>query len=297
MSGASATLRHPSWLTGLLPLVVLAAAIAAFVGFGAPGLGERNGVPVEELAVEKTTLRPGTIEIAVRNDGPDPVRISQALVNDSFAPFEQSRASIGRLTSGEVKIDYPWVEGEAYAVTLLTSTGGTVDATIDVAAETPGTDLGFLGLMGLIGLYVGVIPVAIGMLWLPWIRTIDPRYVQFLLAVTLGLLAFLGIDALLEGTEFAGQGSQAFGGAALVMSRRPRRSADRLSMRPSTSRSSSSGPPTTAASRRSRETSSPATAAIRTTPGTWPCRRSPTGSRVRRWHPKSWASDGVRRVA
>ena len=70
--------------------------------------------------------------------------------------------------------------------------------------------------MALVGLYVGVIPVAIGMLWLPWIRRIDPRYVQFLLALTLGLLAFLGIDALLEGTEFAGEGAQAFGGAALV---------------------------------------------------------------------------------
>ena len=70
--------------------------------------------------------------------------------------------------------------------------------------------------MALIGLYVGVIPVTIGMLWLPWIRRIDPRYVQFLLALTLGLLAFLGVDAALEGTEIAATGSQAFGGAALV---------------------------------------------------------------------------------
>ena len=70
--------------------------------------------------------------------------------------------------------------------------------------------------MALVGLYVGVIPVAIGMLWLPWIRRIDPRWVQFLLALTVGLLAFLGVDALLEGTEFAGPGPQAFGGAALV---------------------------------------------------------------------------------
>ena len=91
-----------------------------------------------------------------------------------------------------------------------------MNASIEVAAETPDADLGFFGLMALVGLYVGVIPVAIGMLWLPWIRRIDPRYVQFLLALTLGLLAFLGIDALLEGTEFAGEGSQAFGGAALV---------------------------------------------------------------------------------
>ena len=70
--------------------------------------------------------------------------------------------------------------------------------------------------MALVGLYVGVIPVAIGMLWLPWIRSVDPRFVQFLLALTLGLLAFLGVDALLEGSEFAGSGSEAFGGALLV---------------------------------------------------------------------------------
>ena len=34
-------------------------------------------------------------------------------------------------------IQYPWIEGEAYEVVLLTSTGGTVDESIEVAAETP----------------------------------------------------------------------------------------------------------------------------------------------------------------
>ena len=70
--------------------------------------------------------------------------------------------------------------------------------------------------MALIGLYVGVIPVAIGMLWLPWVRSVDARWMRFLLAFTVGLLAFLGIDALLEGTELAGEGAEALGGAALV---------------------------------------------------------------------------------
>jgi zinc transporter ZupT len=87
---------------------------------------------------------------------------------------------------------------------------------IDVAAETPEADIGFYGLMALVGLYVGLIPVAIGMLWLPWIRRIDPRWVQFVLALTIGLLAFLGLDALLEGTEIAATGPQALGGASLV---------------------------------------------------------------------------------
>ena len=207
--------RVPAWLAGLVPLLILGVAIAAFVALDAPGL-ERNGVPVEELSVERTVLHPGEIELTVRNDGPDPVTIAQAVVNDGFADFSQTSEEIGRLGASTVTVQYPWLEGEAYEVVLITSTGGTVNASIDVAAETPEADLGFFGLMALVGVYVGVIPVAIGMLWLPWIRRIDPRYVQFLLALTLGLLAFLGIDALLEGTEFAGEGSQAFGGAALV---------------------------------------------------------------------------------
>jgi ZIP family zinc transporter len=70
--------------------------------------------------------------------------------------------------------------------------------------------------MALLGIYVGVIPVALGMLWLPFVRRIDRRWVQLLLALTVGLLAFLAIDAAEEGVEVAQSGSQAFGGAALV---------------------------------------------------------------------------------
>jgi zinc transporter, ZIP family len=208
--------RLPAWLVGLLPLALLAVAIGAFVGLGSPGL-ERNGVPVEELSVERTTLRPGAIELVVRNDGPDAVAIRQALVNDAFVAFDQTAEEIGRLEGDTVTIDYPWIEGEAYAVRLMTATGGTVDHEIAVAAETPEADAGFYGLMALVGLYVGVIPVAIGMLWLPWVRRIDPRWVQFLLALTVGLLAFLGVDALLEGSEIAAGGAQALGGAMLVL--------------------------------------------------------------------------------
>ena len=207
-------LRSP-WLTGLVPLVVLAGAIVLFVALDAPGL-ERNGVPVEELSVERTVLQPGEIELRVRNDGPDPIEIRQVFVNDAFVAFDQSDAELGRLESGEVSIEYPWIEGEAYEVGLLTASGGTIDHSIEVAAETPDADVGFYGLMALIGLYVGVIPVAIGMLWLPWVRRIDQRFVQFVLALTVGLLGFLGIDALLEGTEIAATGAEAFGGAALV---------------------------------------------------------------------------------
>jgi zinc transporter, ZIP family len=207
--------RLPRWLAGLLPLAVLAAAIGAFVALGAPGL-ERNGVPVEELAVERTVLRPGEIELHVRNDGPDAVRVRQAIVNDAFATFEIDDADLGRLDAARITIAYPWIEGQAYDVALLTETGATVETAIDAAAETPAADGGFYALMGAIGIYVGIIPVAIGMLWLPWLRAIPPRRLRFLLALTAGLLAFLGLEALLEGTEIAAGGPGAFGGAALV---------------------------------------------------------------------------------
>ncbi|MGH2713573.1 MAG: ZIP family metal transporter [Thermoleophilaceae bacterium] len=214
-AAATRTRRRPAWLAGLVPLVVLAVAIGLFVALDAPGL-DRIGVPEEELTVERTVLKPGEIELHLRNDGADPVRIEQAIVNDGFASFSQTDEEIGRLAATEVSVQYPWIEGQAYEVILLTSTGGTIDHAIDVAVETPDADLSFYGLMALIGLYVGVIPVAIGMLWLPWVRTVDARWMRFLLAFTVGLLAFLGIDALLEGTELAGTGPEALGGAALV---------------------------------------------------------------------------------
>src|SRR5215216_1893713 len=207
--------RRPPWLAGAAPLAILAVAIGLFVLLGAPGL-ERIGVPQESLTVERTVLKPGEIQLHVRNDGPDPVRVRQVIVNDGFAPFTQTNDDVGRLGGSELDVEYPWIEGQDYEVRLLTDTGVTIDHTITAATETPGADIGFYGLMALIGLYVGIIPVAIGMLWLPWLRGVDARWIKFLLAFTIGLLAFLGIEALLEGTDIANTSAQVFGGAALV---------------------------------------------------------------------------------
>jgi zinc transporter, ZIP family len=209
--------RAPAWLLGLAPLLVIAAAIAAFAALGGPGLGDRSGPPVEDLAIERTVLRPGEIELTVRNDGPDPVEIAQVAVNDGYAAFEASDGrSIGRLGSTTLDVAYPWIEGEAYSISLLTSTGGTIEHEIPVAAETPAADAGFFGLMALLGVYVGVIPVSLGMLWLPFLRRIGAVWLRVLIAFTIGLLAFLAVDAGLEGLEIAGAAPTAFGAAALV---------------------------------------------------------------------------------
>ena len=220
MEGRAAALpssRIPVWALGLVPLLLIVAAVAAFALLDGPGLAERRGPPAEELVVERTALSPGVIELTVRNDGPDAVTIAQAVVNDAFAQFSGGGSPIGRLETATVRISQPWMEGEAYEVVLLTSSGGTIAHEIPVAVETPSADLSFFGLMALLGIYVGVIPVALGMLWLPWIRSIPPGWLRAVMALTVGLLAFLAIDATLEGLELAGEGSQAFGGAGLVL--------------------------------------------------------------------------------
>ncbi|MDX6553420.1 MAG: zinc transporter, family [Gaiellales bacterium] len=211
------TAQLPGWVLGVAPLLLIAAAIGVFAALGGPGLGERRGPPAEELVTEKTTLRPGVIELTVRNDGPDDVAIAQVTVNDAFAQFSGANEPIGRLQTATIRIQQPWIEGEAYDVVLLTSAGGTIVHRIPVAVATPQTDLSFFGLMALLGVYVGVIPIALGMLWLPWIRGMASRWLRVLMALTVGLLAVLAVDATLEGLNLAANGSQAFGGPALVL--------------------------------------------------------------------------------
>lgn len=207
---------RPPWLLGLAPLAVIVVALAALLALGGDTLGERNGPPVERLAVERTTLRPGTIELTVRNPGPDPVTIAQVFVNDAYVDFSGGEAEIGRLAGARLALDYPWQEGAPLLITLLTSTGATIEHEVEAAVETPAAGSGFYGLMTLLGIYVGVIPVLLGMLFLPFLRRVGAAWIRVLLAATIGLLGFLAVDAWIEGSEVAAAGSGAFGGIELL---------------------------------------------------------------------------------
>ncbi len=210
--------RAPAWALGLVPLFLIAGAAALLALLGAPGLGERTGPPAEELAVERTVLRPGEIQLTVRNDGPDAVDVAQVTVNDAFVPFTASDGyRVGRLEATTLAITYPWIEGEAYEISVLTSTGATIEHQIPVAAETPEASSSFFALMALLGVYVGVIPVALGMLWLPFVRRISEGWIRLLIAFTVGLLIVLGVNAGLEGLEIGSTAPSAFGGQALVL--------------------------------------------------------------------------------
>lgn len=205
----------PGWLLGAGPLLLIVVAIGAFALAGGPGLGDRRGPPAEELQIENTTLRPGEIELNVRNAGPDAVEVAQVAVNDAFVDFEGG-GELGRLDSEKLKLVYPWQEGSQYEISMLLSSGTTVTHQIAAATETPTADAGFFGLMALLGIYVGLIPVGLGMLFTPFLRTIRERWLQVLMAATIGLLGFLAVDAYLEGLDLGAAAPSAFGGVQLL---------------------------------------------------------------------------------
>ena len=211
--------RGPGWvLLGLLPLLGLGVLLAFIVLEGAE-VGRQDAPPVEDLSVQRVAL-PTEYEfvLTVRNGGPEPVTLSQVVVNDAIWDFEaEPDRTIPRLGSATVTIPYSWVEGEAYEIVLITSTGTTFDAEVPVAVLTPQFSGETFWSYALIGTYVGVIPVALGLLWYPFLRRLGSAGINFVLAMTIGLLAFLVIDTLEEALEVAAELPGVFSGVPLVV--------------------------------------------------------------------------------
>ena len=99
---------------------------------------------------------------------------------------------------------------------FVTSTGATFEYTIDVARTSPDADAATLFNLALLGLFVGVVPVALGMMTLPVLRRMGSEGIVFALALTIGLLAFLLVDTLSEGLEMAADAVSAFQGDVAV---------------------------------------------------------------------------------
>jgi zinc transporter, ZIP family len=204
-------------LLALVPLLLLGALLVVIVRSGpADALRGENFPPVERLTFQRVVLEPGAIVVSRMNDGPDAVNVAQVQVDDAFWTFTADNGvAMEHLGRTNLRIPYPWVEGEAHVVRVLTSTGTAFEREIPVAVETPTPSARFFWVFTLIGLYVGVIPVVIGLLWFPFLTRLSARGMDFLLALTIGLLVFLLVDGTQEGLEAAGQLPESFQGGVL----------------------------------------------------------------------------------
>lgn len=201
---------------GLLPLLLLAGLIALFTVTNA-GLDLEAPAPIEELSIERVTLEPGTIHVNVRNTGPDELTLTLVNINESTWPATASPSNvIPRLGTATLTLHYPWVEGEAYEIAFITSNSIIFETSIPVAFATPEPSLGSALRFALIGLYVGVLPVGLGVLWLPVMRSASRRAMLFLIALTCGVLLVLGIDTFAEALERASAVPGPFQGVVLV---------------------------------------------------------------------------------
>ena len=211
--------RTRLWPSGLTPLVLLAGMTVVFLRFGPLGVFRAAFPPLEDLTIERIRLpAPGKIEVSVVNGGPEPVTVAQVLIDEAYWPFTiEPGSTIPRLRRATLYLDYPWVEGEPHEVVLLTSTGVTFASEIEIATLSPSPNLRYLATFTLLGIYVGVIPVFLGVLWFPFLRGISRRWVHFFLSLTVGLLVFLGVDALHEAVELAEDVPEAFQGIGLVI--------------------------------------------------------------------------------
>jgi zinc transporter, ZIP family len=200
----------------LIPIVLLAGVIALFLYTGG-GLRLEAPVPVENLDVEKYVLERNEVHLHVRNTGPEELTIASVIINEAIMPFSVTPSvTIPRLGRANIHVNYAWTEGEAYGITIFTSNAIPFGVDIPVAFETPQPSRQTFWAFTLIGLYVGVIPVFLGIFWFPALRQLGRGTMTFLMAATAGLLIFLGLDTIAEALEVAGEVPSAFQGIGLI---------------------------------------------------------------------------------
>ena len=202
--------------SGVIPFVFLIILIAYIFGPGSELLD--LGVPLPEVTMEKVDFLDSEIQVTVRNTGPIPVEVAMADINDRIQPaaVEPDRY-LERYETALVRIPFEWNEAEPYRIGITIEDGTRFEKEIEAAAPALEPSLELLGFFAIIGTYVGIIPVMIGLLWLPFIRRISKQKYHFFLALTAGLLLFLGIDSVEEALEVSDESlAGSFNGVLLV---------------------------------------------------------------------------------
>ena len=184
-------------LGGLGPLIALVFFVFYILGPGS--LLNDIGTPLPDITFDRIAFEDTEIIATIRNTGPVPLNVVMADVNDRIQPAAiEPNGYLERFETAILRIPFSWNEGEPYEIGVTIQDGTRFSSAVDAASPLlePSKDL-FVRL-GLIGIYVGIIPIMIGLLWLPFIKKMNSSYYRFFLALTVGLLIFLGIDSVAE---------------------------------------------------------------------------------------------------
>jgi zinc transporter ZupT len=206
------------WLIGLIPLAALGLLLLLFARTNPLALFRADLPPIESLTVERIRVVPEGFVVSLVNGGPEPVTVSQVMVDDAYWQYTiEPRKTIPRLGTASISIPYPWIPAEPHVIRVVTTTGTVFEGEVAVATLTPTPGMREFLAYGLLGIYVGVIPVGLGLLWYPTMRRMGRRWLGFLLALTIGLLVFLLIDTFLEALEVAAELPGVFQGVPLAL--------------------------------------------------------------------------------
>ena len=207
-------------LSGSVPLMLLA-GLVSFIIINGTGLRDYVPAPLEELSFDRIIFSETGIDAEVFNSGPEPLTIAHVQIGwfnrTSYQFTIKPNSTIPRLGKATVHIPYPWVEGEPYEIVLITSTGMAFTHDVEIATMTPKVTWSLMGNFAMLGVYVGVIPVFLGLLWIYFLRRIDRSWNDFFMALTLGLLVFLGGDALAEAIELSEQVADVLNGTGIII--------------------------------------------------------------------------------
>jgi zinc transporter ZupT len=202
---------------GIIPVAILAGMVAFLLS---PQSGILPvGTPLPDISIERIEFSEALIVAHIRNTGPERIDVVQADVNDRIvaAAIEPSR-TLERFAEAKVVIPFQWNEAQPYEIGVTTSDGTRFAKQVAAAALTPQPTVSQVSLFALLGTYVGIIPVLIGLLWYPFIKRLSKNANVFFLSLTVGLLLFLGIDAVIEANEIAIQNvAGAFRGQLLIV--------------------------------------------------------------------------------
>lgn len=216
--GTATRVPGAAFLWFILPLLALALATVWLMRSDWLGAFNAGAPPVEKLTFERVILDGNGIRLKVRASGSEPVVIAQVQVDDAYWSFSQEPAGeLANLSSAWIHIPYPWVLGEAHAIKILSKTGAAFEHEIEVAVATPQPHAGQLIPQAWLGAFVGIVPVVIGMLFYPAMRGMGLAGLSFVLALTIGLLAYLLIDTLHHALELGSEVAPSFQGLAMPL--------------------------------------------------------------------------------